>query len=68
MNIATKKAIRKFAPDWETLPDSEVQYSKSLDLYYLNGRHYDELSASHNGIIGTGAQLRNILREKNNEN
>jgi len=58
-------AKRQYANDW-TEHSPGVEYSKDLDLYYHNGRHYDRLSASHNGIIGLGALLKTIIKEKCN--
>lgn len=47
--------------DWQEGPDG-LWYSAGKELYWKDGRHYDRLSASHNGLIGAGAQLKEILR------
>lgn len=57
---------RPYANDWENI-DNRTQYSKSLDLFYIDGRTYDRRSAVHNGIIGLGADLKRIIKESNNE-
>lgn len=33
--------------------------------YYHEGRWYDERSAHHNGIIGQGALLKEIIKKEN---
>jgi hypothetical protein len=40
-------------------------YCEKRNLWWKDGTVYDELSANHNGIIGAGAQLRNIIKETN---
>lgn len=55
---------RPSATDWERRGDS-VFYSAKLNLWYANGKVYDELSARHNGIIGCGALLKKIIQDEN---
>ena len=55
---------RPYSNDWESYSDN-VDYSPRLGLYWSNGTIYDELSASHNGIIGMGAQLKQVIKEHN---
>ena len=55
-----RKPSRSYAPDWEELGNG-LSYSKREGLYYKKGRHYDDTSARHNGIIGTGAQLTAVI-------
>lgn len=50
------------AGDWVRL-DEDTEYSKYLNLYWHKQRAYDELSAKHNGIIGTGRLLKQIIKE-----
>lgn len=50
--------------DWEDYSPG-VEYSPSTKLYWANGKGYDELSAYHNGIIGLGAQLKEIIKKEN---
>lgn len=38
-------------------------FCESRNLYWKDGRVYDELSASHNGLIGLGSQFKQILKE-----
>ena len=56
---------RLYASDWQFIDDTDVEYSKDLDLYYYQGTRYDERSARHNGIIGLGATLRTLIKENN---
>lgn len=49
------------ATDWTTIAQ-DLQYSKKLDRYWYKGRIYDERSANHNGIIGMGARLKEIIQ------
>jgi hypothetical protein len=37
-------------------------YCKQRHLWWKDGVIYDELSASHNGLIGLGEQLRKTLK------
>lgn len=37
-------------------------YCKQKHLWWKNGVVYDELSASHNGLIGLGAQLKETIK------
>ena len=55
---------KPYADDWQTL-DTDLEYSPSLQLYWHKGKVYDQLSASHNGIIGAGADLARIIKEYN---
>ena len=57
--------IKPIAPDWETIHDNGVQYSRIRQEYWFNGRVYDERSARHNGIVGAGAMLRETLAFSN---
>ena len=54
---------KPYANDWEKIRD-DLEYSPSLKLYWYKGRVYDQLSASHNGIVGAGHQLREIIRRE----
>ena len=51
---------RGFASDWKEI-STDVWYSKELDVYYYNGMHYDERSARHNGLIGKGKLLKDLI-------
>ena len=51
---------RKYAKDWQKISD-KLSYSIELGLYYYCGQHYDERSARHNGLIGAGTQLKEVL-------
>lgn len=53
---------KPYASDWAYLCHG-VEYSQELDLYWFEGRVYDERSARHNGIIGAGRDLRQIIKE-----
>ena len=54
--------MKPYSDDWENIrPD--LQYSKHLDLYWYKGKVYDQLSASHNGIIGLGYVLKQVIKE-----
>ena len=61
------KTCRPYAPDWEQI-NPDTQYSKSRDLWWHKGVAYDRLSASHNGIIGAGAQLKAVIKRENQPN
>jgi hypothetical protein len=39
-------------------------YSEQLKLYWKDDRVYDQLSAAHNGLIGSGSRLKEIIRSK----
>ena len=39
-------------------------YCKQKNLYWKNGTAYCPLSATHNGLIGGGAQLKQIIKEE----
>lgn len=49
-------------------PSKEISpglyYCGYKKLYWKNGKVYDELSASHNGLIGLGAQLKEIIKNE----
>jgi len=51
---------KPYADDWKVVSKG-VEKSKSLGLYFKDGKVYDERSASHNGIIGLGVTLREIV-------
>ena len=55
--------MKPYAQDWTEISEG-VEYSKEKDLYWCNGRVYDERSANHNGIIGMGRQLRAIIQDE----
>ena len=55
---------KPISDDWIFI-NSDTEYSKSKQLYYYNGKVYDELSASHNGIIGNGYNLKKIIEDTN---
>ena len=52
---------KPYADDWVKVRD-DLEYSPRLQLYWHKGRVYDQLSASHNGIIGAGHQLKEVIR------
>jgi hypothetical protein len=58
---------KPYASDWKVINYAGVQYSESLDRYWYRDRIYDERSANHNGLIGMGAQLKDLIKENNNE-
>lgn len=58
--------MKHYATDWKEISPG-VEYSKELDLYYYKDRIYDALSAAHNGIIGVGRILRNVIKEMRND-
>ena len=37
-------------------------YCEKKHLWWKNGKVYDELSAHHNGLIGAGALLKELIR------
>ena len=51
------------APDWVNVGDN-TEFSRSLNLWYKNGVVYDERSAIHNGIIGLGRTLKEIIKNE----
>ena len=55
---------KPIAPDWERI-NEKTEYSPSLDLFWANNKVYDNLSASHNGIIGPGYALRKQIQKEN---
>jgi len=55
--------MKPYSDDWKEVRNHPgVEYSEHLDLFYTNGRIYDALSAAHNGIIGIGRILRDIIK------
>ena len=40
-------------------------YCKQRNLWWKDGTVYDERSANHNGIIGMGASLSQLIRKSN---
>ena len=56
-------AKKPFARDWVHVA-AEVVYSKELNLWYNQKTQtaYDETSARHNGIIGLGKQLKEMIQ------
>lgn len=42
-----------------------LYYCENMNLYWEGGRVYDERSAQHNGIIGAGKQLKEIINDHN---
>ena len=54
---------KPYASDWVHL-NEHTEYSTSLQLYWHKGRVYDQLSASHNGIIGAGAAFLTLIWSK----
>ena len=65
MNLNPRRSRKPITNDWKTVSEG-VEYSESLKLYWANGNVYDELSASHNGIIGCGLRFREIMKEEQN--
>ena len=57
---------KPYASDWVRL-NEHTEYSPSLQLYWHKCRVYDQLSASHNGIIGAGADLARIIKENKHD-
>lgn len=55
---------KPFAEDWQEIHKG-LEYSESKDLYWHKGQVYDELSASHNGLIGLGAVLKSRIKQIN---
>ena len=54
--------MKPYAKDWKHIrPD--LEFSVSKQLYWYKGRVYDQLSASHNGIVGVGHQLRELIKK-----
>jgi hypothetical protein len=54
-------SCKPYANDWKRL-DEHTEFSESANLYYHRGRVYCPQSASHNGIIGAGRQLADMLK------
>ena len=50
-------------------PSEEISpglfYCKKKHLWWKDGVVYDELSANHNGLIGMGAQLKQVIKDIN---
>ena len=63
--------MRPYATDWEVINPTfknkgsiaALSYSPSLNKWYYKECVYDELSARHNGLIGPGAQFRQLLQQ-----
>lgn len=57
---------KPLANDWGKVSE-DVQYSKTLDLYWELSTQtvYCPLSAAHNGLIGLGASLKTIIKNSN---
>ena len=53
--------MKPHAIDWKEVRPG-VEHSKQLQLYYYMNSVYDELSASHNGLIGPGFVLKEVLK------
>lgn len=51
---------RQPADDWKEVTNG-LWHSVELKLFWKDGSHYDLLSASHNGLVGAGANLREII-------
>ena len=47
-----------------TQVSEDVWYCEKLDLYWHYGVVYSPDSAAHNGIIGMGAQLKEIIQRE----
>jgi hypothetical protein len=58
--------MKPYATDWVTLHRG-VEHSIQLGLYWHNNQVYDELSASHNGLIGLGHQLKEAICKHSQE-
>ena len=52
---------KPYATDWIQV-NKDTQYSESIQLYWHNNGVYDRLSAMHNGIIGAGAEFKELLK------
>lgn len=52
---------RPYASDWEDVGEG-IQHSPSLELWWRGGKVYDRASAQHNGIIGLGRDLADMLK------
>lgn len=65
--IAFEKKLyprNSIAGDWKEI-ESGLWFSEKLAMYWKDGRHYDRLSASHNGLIGAGAKLKKVIKNDN---
>lgn len=54
---------KPIANDWERI-NERTEYSEFLNVFWANGKVYDNRSAVHNGIVGPGAQLKQILKQE----
>jgi len=54
-------AKKPYAQDWTIIRD-DLEFSSTLQLYYYKGRVYDQRSAAHNGIVGAGYRLKEIIK------
>lgn len=57
---------RPYADDWQRIHE-DLLHSPSLGMWFVvsTQRNYDETSAQHNGIIGQGARLKELLKNHN---
>jgi hypothetical protein len=54
---------KPYAQDWKIVHAGEsLEYSAQLMLYWKDGMVYDYRSAAHNGLVGKGKQLTEIIR------
>lgn len=53
---------RPYADDWRDCGRG-LQYSPTLDRWFKDGIVYDRRSAEHNGLIGPGRDLLDILED-----
>lgn len=58
--------MKPYATDWVTIHPG-VEYSAFHNVYYHKGRVYCELSARHNGIIGIGHKLKEVIKCNNSQ-
>jgi hypothetical protein len=63
--VYTSRDRRPLQDDWVQV-HSDLQFSAKSQLYWVPSTRkvYDTLSANHNGIIGVGALLRNIIKKE----
>ena len=55
---------KPYANDWVTVYEG-LQYSETRKLYWYRGRVYDHRSAAHNGLIGAGYVLKEVIKHEN---
>ena len=46
--------------------DKHIWRDNPTEVRIINGKPYDYLSASHNGLVGAGLKLKMIIKEANN--